>query len=68
MNFCFSVDRSSDRDLYPDLRHHVGCEPAVDPESGQELPLLLLWSDGHVWIYGSVWRILCCFLCRTSPV
>lgn len=68
MNFCFSVDRSSDRDLYPDLWHHVGREPAVDPESGQELPLLLLRSDGHVRIYGSVWRILCRFLCRTSPV
>lgn len=60
--------RRSDRDLYPDLRHHVRREPAVDPESGQELPLLLLRSDGHVWIYGSVWRILCGFLCCTSPV
>lgn len=68
LSVCFSVDRRSYRDLYPDLRHHVRREPAVDPESGQELPLLLFRSDGHVWIYGSVWRILCGFLCCTSPV
>ena len=68
MSGFYVFGRYGDRYLYPGFRHHVGCEPAVDPESGQELPLLLLWINGHVRFPGSVRRFLCHFLRYTVQI
>ena len=68
MSGFYVFGRYGDRYLYPGFRHHVGGEPAVDPESGQELPLLLLWINGHVRFPGSVRRFLCHFLRYTVQI
>ena len=68
MSSFYVFGRYGDRYLYPGFRHHVCGEPAVDPESGQELPLLLLRINGHVRFPGSVRRFLRHFLCYTVQI